>query len=743
LFIVLYLWTPNVLPFAAATARSISVADCIRTRRVYKGQVALSPDGTEIAYIVKAPNIGKDKNEFIVYVIATSPISVHRSNGELLYKSDAPLKGLRWVRNPARLVLLEDRANLSRVILLNPKAGRKTVVAASKKLSSFSVDAGGRIFVYAAEEATTAQRQRQQANKFGFPIIFGEGVEPTEPEFVPSTLFLVKRSNRQWVRSRLALRWIGEGTPETLFDIEALSLSPNGSLLTFNFHTRRIPKAWKTNPYMKLYEHVAAAPMTLGMADLKTRTFRLGFDTPSAGFGLPTVWAADSRAFSVVALCPTGSLCEENDRNAGFNDGMKLEYYTHLFSVDVKSLRADKVVQRPVNWYQNGTLFWKTASGRMLVQTKTDTYAWLVRENLEWHEQSESHNPFGPVELRSGVFLSQLNASSDGRKVIGVLENVRTPPDLFVHQLASGKARVLTDLNPEYRDRDVGEIERLEWTDDLGFKNTGYMIKPVGFTKGRFYPLVIMAKGWGNFFLADTHFQTAFPPQPLAARGFLVLMANVLPLDQGPSGYAGKMGEAYQFIAMVKSAVRSLSQQGVIDPLKVGLIGFSRTSWETDFMITHSDFRFAAVSSADSGIYNYESYWILNSRHLMSDYEGMLGGPPYGETLANTLRFAPAFNAQRVNTPVLMEYTKFPGDLTANLEFFVALKRQHKTVEMFSYPNGEHDLDVPTQRLASLQRNVDWFRFWLQGVEGTAPSYDPDQFVRWNKLKKDTFATPP
>jgi dipeptidyl aminopeptidase/acylaminoacyl peptidase len=119
----------------------------------------------------------------------------------------------------------------------------------------------------------------------------------------------------------------------------------------------------------------------------------------------------------------------------------------------------------------------------------------------------------------------------------------------------------------------------------------------------------------------------------------------------------------------------------------------------------------------------------------MNDYEGELGGPPYGDTLANTLRFTPAFNAQRVRCPLLMEYTRFPGDLTGNMEFFVALNRLGKPVEMFSYPTGEHDLDTPSQRVASLQRNVDWFRFWMQGVETSPPANDPEQFVRWKKLR--------
>lgn len=733
--IALYLCNYETTALASPAGKLISVADCVRTRRVYRAQVELSPDGKVVAYIVKAPNIDKNKNEFELYLRAV--VADRRSNGRLLYKSDAPLDGLSWIRHPAKLVLLEQRGGVGKIILLDPRNGRREVVAEAEGLSSFSVDSEGRRFVCSTDVNTTAKAARRRAEEYGFPIIFGQGVGPEGGVVPSSVLFLVERHrNGPSVISRLSLRWSGDITPTTLSNAEALSLSPDGRFLTLEFQSHHISEAWKANPYTKFIEKEAAVPMTLAIADLSTRTLRVAFDAPSAGFGLPTVWSADSRAFSVVALSPTGSLFEENDRKSGFDEGIQFTHYTHLFSVDVKSLQASLVMSQPTNWYQNDTLFWPVAAGQMLVQETADSLGWFAPGDAGWRQESESRLPFGPVELRAGVFVAPLNASSDGRRVVGVLENVSTPPDLFVHDVASAETSVLTDLNPVYRNLELGKLENMQWMDDLGFRNTGYLIKPVGFKSGNTYPLVIMAKGWGNFFLADTHYQTAFPPQPLAAAGFLVLMANVLPLDEIPGGYVGKMGEAYQFIAMVQAAVRYLGSRGLVDPTRVGLIGFSSTSWQTDFMITHSDFPFAAVSSADSGIYNYAFYWLLNSKQSMNDYEEELGGPPYGDTLARTLRFTPAFNAQNLRAPLLMEYTSFPGDLTGNMELFVALKRQGKPAEMFSYPTGEHDLDTPRQRIASLQRNVDWFRFWLQGFEGPPPTYDPDQYARWKVLRK-------
>ncbi len=241
-------------------------------------------------------------------------------------------------------------------------------------------------------------------------------------------------------------------------------------------------------------------------------------------------------------------------------------------------------------------------------------------------------------------------------------------------------------------------------------------------------------------FVSDGTYTTAFPPQSLANAGFFVLMAEyVLRDDLVPKEFPGQLGEAYDYMAMIESAVTALSERRLVEPTKIGIIGFSRTSWKVDFTLTHSDLKFAAASSADSGLYNYGSYWLGNRQDTASAAETMLDGPPYGESFQNWLKYAPAFNAQRVQTPLLMEYVGFgdqPSGPTHAYEFFSALSRQGKPVELYFYPKGEHPLDTPYERVASLQRNVDWFRFWIQGLEGAPPTYDSEQYVRWRALRK-------
>jgi hypothetical protein len=39
-----------------------------------------------------------------------------------------------------------------------------------------------------------------------------------------------------------------------------------------------------------------------------------------------------------------------------------------------------------------------------------------------------------------------------------------------------------------------------------------------------------------------------------------------------------------------------------------------------------------------------------------------------------------------------------------------------------------------------MQRNVDWYRFWLQGYERPNPE-DPTQYLRWEKMRVIQDAT--
>jgi hypothetical protein len=174
-------------------------------------------------------------------------------------------------------------------------------------------------------------------------------------------------------------------------------------------------------------------------------------------------------------------------------------------------------------------------------------------------------------------------------------------------------------------------------------------------------------------------------------------------------------------------------------------ISFSRTGWYTGFALTHASTHYRAATLADNVEYSVAEYWYLHSAAIIHGWDVMYGGPPSGTSLENWLKFSVSFSVDKIHTPVLMEAMGYgvaydnakapPLNLAARWDLFTGLNSLSKPVELYYYPNEGHQPDHPQARLATLQRNLDWYRFWLQGYERSNPE-DPDQYTRWRHLRE-------
>jgi hypothetical protein len=62
------------------------------------------------------------------------------------------------------------------------------------------------------------------------------------------------------------------------------------------------------------------------------------------------------------------------------------------------------------------------------------------------------------------------------------------------------------------------------------------------------------------------------------------------------------------------------------------------------------------------------------------------------------------------------------------------LKRAGAPVEWLEYPDEGHVKVGPANKLWVQQRNLDWFRFWLQDYEDPAAG-KREQYEQWRKLR--------
>jgi hypothetical protein len=78
------------------------------------------------------------------------------------------------------------------------------------------------------------------------------------------------------------------------------------------------------------------------------------------------------------------------------------------------------------------------------------------------------------------------------------------------------------------------------------------------------------------------------------------------------------------------------------------------------------------------------------------------------------------------------------------LEMYAALRHYHVPVDYVIYPGDTHVFFQPDHRYYSMQRNVDWFRFWLQGYEDPTPE-KREQYRRWEgfRVQRDALLKEP
>ena len=101
-------------------------------------------------------------------------------------------------------------------------------------------------------------------------------------------------------------------------------------------------------------------------------------------------------------------------------------------------------------------------------------------------------------------------------------------------------------------------------------------------------------------------------------------------------------------------------------------------------------------------------------------------------------QLSPAANVDRIRAPLLMQMPE--QEARSAIELHARLTNSTTPVELYVFPEAPHLKFLPRHKLAAYERNLDWFRYWLQGY------VDPDplkaaQYRRWEALAQRRNAT--
>lgn len=324
---------------------------------------------------------------------------------------------------------------------------------------------------------------------------------------------------------------------------------------------------------------------------------------------------------------------------------------------------------------------------------------------------------------------------------ISVRQSLNTPPDFLARDPRTGKEAVFTSLNPQLADLNIPNAEVFDWLSGDETWRAG-LVLPQGRRAGERVPLVVQVHCFEeHYFLRDSGEpgDTApFAARALASAGFAVLQMNPRSIDRLRAASNEEIGAGTYFSDAVESAVNRLSELGIIDPERVGMIGWSAGGRAVLSALIKSNVKFGAAIISDAATVGPVTYALSSGAPL--DYaayiEAYTGGYPWGDGLDAWMRNQPFYHMDRVNAAIRLEVNNRTMALF-NYDLFTVLKRQSKPVELLMYSAPHAPLN-PMQRYIASQGAIEWMAFWLTGVElqGDAPR-TAEQYARWRKLRAE------
>jgi dipeptidyl aminopeptidase/acylaminoacyl peptidase len=455
------------------------------------------------------------------------------------------------------------------------------------------------------------------------------------------------------------------------------------------------------------------------MVDLSQQTTAMPLASPFPN-GI-AAWSPDSTSFVINAQSPVGSAWEKED---AARKRLLASQGQHLFWVDVLSGAVRSVMQQ--NDEAETLLSW-TREGDLVIRTGPDQITRLRQSDGDWR-------PVSTIDLTPQRLSPYSDLAADGDTVVYDDQDLGRPPELVQFRVSDRSTRILDRLNPQFDHLTLAPAKLVDWRLSDGYPLQGLLFEPPGYHPDRPYPLVISTIAYGGGFVCDSgdiHLPS-FAPQPIANAGMLYLMRTYPPdwtlsgqREHYPKGYPGGVAEAAFQTDVWDRAVDQLAQDKIVDRDRVGIIGFSRTGWYTEYALARGRTSYRAATATDNVMYSLADYWLPLAKAPMQSADAIYGGPPYGATLASWEKYSISFNLDKIHTPLLMEEMGYgreydrtklpPRGLIPYFEVFAGLSRLGKPVELYYYPNEDHQPDHPLARLASLERNLAWYRFWLLG----------------------------
>ncbi len=323
--------------------------------------------------------------------------------------------------------------------------------------------------------------------------------------------------------------------------------------------------------------------------------------------------------------------------------------------------------------------------------------------------------PYSIGDGRMELSLSFANNAKTGAKngsVALIKTGFSAPPEVWAGPL--NNLTQITHLNGALQP-DWGKSESVTWTNE-GFRVQGWLLYPKNYDPRKKYPLVVYVHGGPASEVLPRWPSAGYGPVAFSTLDYFVLMPN-------PRGSYGE-GEAftranrkdfgYGDLRDILAGVDTITKKLPVDPVRIGITGWSYGGFMTMFAITQTHRFRAAVAGA--GLSDWKSYYGENSidQWMIPYFGASVYDDPAVYAKSSAINFI-----KNAKTPTLIVVGDRDGECPApqSFEFWHALRTMHVPVELVVYPNEGHGFSNPNDRRDVLERALEWFEKYMPATQ--------------------------
>jgi dipeptidyl aminopeptidase/acylaminoacyl peptidase len=312
-----------------------------------------------------------------------------------------------------------------------------------------------------------------------------------------------------------------------------------------------------------------------------------------------------------------------------------------------------------------------------------------------------SADDLGEVSVGGGPIKDALSASNNG--ILAFVESGHA----FAPEIVAGPPESLKPIT-HFNDGVLppAKTESLEWTND-GFHIQGWLTYPAHYDPSKKYPLIVQVHGgpsasagarWGGSFWNELGYFT-FSPNPRGSFG-----------EGEKFTAANKKDFGYGDLRDILAGMDAVEAKVSIDKNREGLTGGSYGGFMTMFGVTQTHRFHAAIALA--GISDWLSYYGENSidQWMIPFFGASVYDDPAVYAKSSAINFI-----KQVTTPTLVVVGDRDGECPPpqSFEFWHALRAEHVPTQLVIYPNEGHGIRQPDHARDLEAREVAWFAQYM------------------------------